>query len=119
MAALAIKTMEIVAARIDGPARGDKTGDVRRGKEADARPRGAHVGRSRSTSVESESVGRSIFCRDERRWLWAALPTIRVIFAKQNQKAPESVRTSGIALRRLWALRFYNRWARLWFQPIK
>jgi len=50
--------------------------------------------------------------------LLVALPTIRVIFAKQKQKAPESVRTSGIALRRLWALRFYNREARLWFHPI-
>src|SRR5262249_48364791 len=38
---------------------------------------------------------------------------------KKNQKAPESVRTSGIALRRLWALRSYNRWVRIWFQPIK
>ena len=44
------------------------------------------------------------------------LPIIRVIFAKQKQKAPESVRTSGIALRRLWALESYNRPAGLWFQ---
>jgi hypothetical protein len=51
--------------------------------------------------------------------LLVALPTIRVIFAKQKQKAPESVRTSGIALRRLWALWFYNGAARLWFHPIK
>jgi hypothetical protein len=47
------------------------------------------------------------------------LPIIRVIFAKQKQKAPESVRTSGIALRRLWALASYNSPAGLWFQPTK
>jgi hypothetical protein len=82
------------------PTRGEKC-DVRREKKAG--PRSGAL----PTSVEGEGVERSIFGRDERGWvLLAGLPTNRH-FAKQ--KAPESVRTSGIALRRLWALSFYNR----------
>ncbi len=76
------------------PTRGDKARCAAREGGRRATPQGG-LGRSRSTSLESESE------------------------SKQKQKAPESVRTSGIALRRLWALRFYNRAARVWFHPIR
>jgi hypothetical protein len=63
--------MQIVAAGIDGPTRGD-TCDVRRGKKAGSRS-GAL-----STSVKKRRRERTIFDRDERGWvLPAGLPTNR------------------------------------------
>src|SRR5215475_8435505 len=115
MVAFAIKTMEIVAAKIDRPPPGATSAMCGARKRRARNPAGAC---RLSTSIEREGVERSTFGRDEREVdLLVELPIIRVIFAKQKQKAPESVRTSGIALRRLWALGSYNRPAGLWFQP--
>jgi hypothetical protein len=36
-----------------------------------------------------------------------------------KQKAPESVRTSGIALQRFWPLGSYNRQVEIWFHPLR
>jgi len=36
-----------------------------------------------------------------------------------KQKAPESVRTSGIALQRFWPLGSYNRQVESWFHPLR
>src|SRR5262249_31418823 len=105
MGALAMKTMEIVAAGIDDPHLG------RRGAMCGAGKRQTHDPAGRVTAIDQR--------RKRRREILVELPIIRVIFAKQKQKAPESVRTSGIALRRLWALRSYNRPAGLWFQLTK
>jgi len=113
MVALAIKTMEIVAARIDGPP-GRQGAMCGAGKRQTPDPAG-RVSAIRDRPAKA-SGARHLSWRAAVALL-VVLPTIRVIFAKQKQKAPESVRTSGIALRRLWALRFYNREARLWFHP--
>jgi hypothetical protein len=111
MGALAIKTMEIVAARIDGPQPGRQGAMFGAGKRQTHDPAGrVPAVRGRPASKAKASDARHFVVMsgagDDPR---AALPTIRVIFAKENQKAPENVRTSGIALGRLWALRFYNR----------
>src|SRR5262249_40387968 len=116
MGAFAIKTMEIVSAKIDRPTPGATSAMCGAGKRQARDPAGAC---RLSTSGKRESGGGSTFGRDERGEDLRKVPIIRVIFAKQKQKAPESVRTSGIALRRLWALASYNRAAGLWFQPTK
>src|SRR5262252_11205209 len=96
--------MEIVAARIDGPTGRQMCGAGKRQTHDPAGRVSAVRGRPASKAKAS----------DARHFVvmggggYERLPTIRGIFAK-NQKAPESVRTSGIASRRLWALRLYNR----------
>src|SRR5262249_62093555 len=100
MGAFAIKTMEIVSAKIDRPTPGATSAMCGAGKRQARDPAGAC---RLSTSVKRESVGRSTFGRDERREILVELPIIRVIFAKKKQKTPENVGTSGNPLRRLWA----------------
>src|SRR5262249_32541953 len=118
MVALTIKIMEIINRR--------RTDSNTRGRQAlcAAREKGrlatwrARVG-SRPASKAKASSARHLLVTSGGRFISRELLIIRVIFAKQKQKAPESVRTSGIALRRLWALGSYNRPAGLWFQPTK
>jgi hypothetical protein len=64
MVALAIKTMEIVAAKIDRPPPGATSAMCGAGKRQARNPAGVC---RLSTSVESEGVERSTFARDQRR----------------------------------------------------
>src|SRR5215831_12259299 len=97
--------MEIVAARIDGPTGRQMCGAGKRQTHDPAGRVSAVCGRPASKAKASDARHFVVMSGGG----YERLLTIRGIFAKKNQKAPESVRASGIALRRLWALRLYNR----------
>jgi hypothetical protein len=66
MVALAIKTMEIVAARIDGPHPGRQGAMRGAGKRQTPDPQGAY----RPFAIDQRKRRALDICRDERPWLY-------------------------------------------------